>query len=64
MNEELKKTWEDAQKLAISEYAEEFYIEPEIAEECWYEELDKYEREDRVFTAYFNLCKERGLKPY
>ena len=42
-----KKLWEIAQEQAIKEYEEEYG-------ECWYD-VDKYEREDIVFSIYMKI---------
>lgn len=41
-----EKLWKLAQEQAIKEYEEEYG--------CW-EDVDKYEREDWVFSAYMKL---------
>ena len=48
-NQEL---WKKAQQQAKEEYEEEW------GEGSWEERADKYEREDHVFTKYFELIGE------
>lgn len=46
-----EKLWEMAREQAIKNYEEEYG--------CW-EDADKYEREDWVFSAYMRLKEENN----